>query len=437
MEAGPERMADGKQAAYLQGTGILSLLTSRDGKIWAGTIRGLMRWTNGGTSLQPQDAKFNAITALAEDVTGTLWFYDANECLFRQQPGQPPEAATTSELAGKSVTAMYSGQSGEVRFGLDNGDMVVYREVPAMPTQRETDCPGGEVHGMSEGTSGELWVATERGLCLFTGERFASRNTQNGLPGNWILWTISDAIGNMWLGYSIGVARLDLRELRDAEVRGVEKLHWKLYSDRGGIERSPDLNGNPPTALAQDGRPWLTTSQGVAVLDLAHLRTNPVSPQVHILEIKADGQEMDLSRRINMPPLTRSIQFSYTGLSLSDPQNVRFRYRLDGFDPEWRDGGSRRYASYTNLPPGRYLFRVCAANSDGVWNNTGAALDFDLAPVYFQTLWVPSVVPWSRIGRHTLPFQDPAAVRSTGPGRQFQGCVADRRKDALYSGSGR
>ena len=59
MEAGPERMADGKQAAYLQGTGILSLLTSRDGKIWAGTIRGLMRWTNGGTSLQPQDAKFN------------------------------------------------------------------------------------------------------------------------------------------------------------------------------------------------------------------------------------------------------------------------------------------------------------------------------------------------------------------------------------------
>jgi signal transduction histidine kinase/ligand-binding sensor domain-containing protein len=385
--AGLERMAGGKQEVYLQGTGILSLLTSRDGQIWAGTTRGLMQWTNGSMFLQPQDAKFNTITALAEDATGTLWVYDHNEGLFRQQPGQPPEAVTNSELAGKSVTAMYSGQSGEVWFGLDNGDMVTYRGGAYHAYSTRDGLSGGKVHGMSEGTAGGLWVATERGLCLFTGEHFDCRNTQNGLPGNRILWAISDAIGNMWLGYSIGVARLDLRELRDAEVRGAEKLRWKLYDDRDGIESSPDLNGNAPAALAQDGRLWLTTSQGVSVLDPAHLRSNPHPPQVHILEVEADGQQMDLSRRINMPPLTRSIQFSFTGLSLSDPQNVRFRYRLDGFDREWRDGGSRRYASYTNLPPGRYLFRVCAANSDGVWNNTGAALDFNLAPAYFQTLW--------------------------------------------------
>jgi signal transduction histidine kinase len=178
-----------------------------------------------------------------------------------------------------------------------------------------------------------------------------------------------------------------LRELREAEVRSTEVPHWKLYDARYGIENSPDLSGNAPAALAQDGRLWLTTSQGVAVLDPAHLRMNLLPPQVRILEVDADGQEMDLSRRINVKALTRSIQFSFTGLSLSDPQNVRFRYRLDGFDREWHDGGSRRYASYTNLPPRRYVFRVCAANSDGVWNNTGARLDFDLAPAYFQTLW--------------------------------------------------
>lgn len=385
--AGLERMAGGKQAVYLQGTGILSLLTSRDGQIWAGTTRGLMRWTNGSMFLQRQDAKFNAITALAEDATGTLWFYDANEGLFRQRLGYPPEAVTNSGLAGQPVTAMYSSHGGEVWFGLDNGDMVTYREGAYHAYSTRDGLSGGKVHGMSEGTAGELWVATERGLCLFTGERFDCRNTQSGLPGDRVLWAIPDAIGNMWLGYSIGVARLNLRELRDAAVRGTEKLRWKLYDDRDGIKSSPDLNGNAPAALAQDGRLWLTTSQGVAVLDPAHLRTNPLPPQVHILEVDADGLEMDLSRRVNVPPLTRSIQFSYTGLSLSDPQNVRFRYRLDGFDREWRDGGSRRYASYTNLPPRRYVFRVCAANSDGVWNNTGATLDFDLAPAYFQTLW--------------------------------------------------
>jgi signal transduction histidine kinase len=183
------------------------------------------------------------------------------------------------------------------------------------------------------------------------------------------------------------VARLDLQELRSDAAPGAAGLHWKLFDDGDGIENSPDPRGNAPAALARDGRLWLTTSQGVAILDPAHLRTNPLPPPVHILELEADGREIDLSRQIRLRPLTRTIQFSFTGLSLWDPRKVRFRYRLDGFDREWRDGRSRRYASYTNLPPGRYVFRVSAANNDGVWNNTGATLDFTLAPAYFQTVW--------------------------------------------------
>jgi signal transduction histidine kinase len=335
----------------------------------------------------PQDAKFLAITSLAADASGALWFYDADKGLFRQQLGQPPVAVSNRALAGRPVTSMYSSHDGEVWFGLDNGDMVSYREGAYHAYSTQDGLAGGKVRGLSEGPAGELWVATERGLCFFTGEHFTCRNTQNGLPGDRVLWAISDTNGTMWLGYNIGVARLDLRDLREAESSNTEVTSAKLYDARYGIEYSPDLNGNAPAALAKDGRLWLTTSQGVAILDPARLRTNPLAPQVHILEVDADGQEMDLSRPIKLKPLTRSIQFSFTGLSLSDPQHVRFRYRLEGFDREWHDGGSLRYASYTNLPPRRYVFRVRAANSDGVWNNTGATLDFDLAPAYFQTLW--------------------------------------------------
>ena len=384
---GLERQVGGKRAAYLHGTRILSLLMDGNRQLWAGTTHGLMQRRDGRIFSPREDAKFLAITALAEDAAGTLWFYDTDRGLFRQQRGRAAEAVTDNSLLHQTVTAMYGGHDGEVWFGMENGNMVAYRKGEFHAYSTQDGLSGGEVHGLSEGAAGELWVATGRGLCFFTGQRFDCRNMRDGLPGDRVLWTIPDTNGDMWLGYNIGVARLDLQELHRAEAIGAARLRDKLFDDGDGIEYSPDLGGNAPAAFAQDGRLWLTTSQGVAVLDPAHLRTNLLPPPVHILELKADGQEIDLSRPIRLQPLTRNIQFSFTGLSLSDVRKMRFRYKLDGFDREWRDGGSHRDASYTNLPPRRYVFRVCAANNDGVWNDTGARLDFSIAPAYFQTVW--------------------------------------------------
>lgn len=384
---GLELMANGKHTVYLQGTRILSLLTGGKRRLWAGTTHGLMQWTDGHVLLPRQDAKFTAITELAEDAAGTLWFYDAGKGLFRQNPGHSPEAVVDTALVDQPVTAIYSSRNRGIWFGLRSGNVVIFRQGAFHKYSTQDGLSGGEVHGITEDAAGELWVATERGLCFLTGEHFDCRDRRSGLPGERVLWAIPDGNGNMWLGYNIGVARLDLRQLRDAKAAGSGKFQGKLYDARDGIENSPDLRGSAPAALAQDGRLWLTASQGVAVLDPAHLRTNPLPPPVHIVDFEADGQEVDLSQPGRLRPLTRSIQFSFTGLSLSDPQNVRFRYRLDGYDSEWRDGGSRRDASYTNLPPKRYVFRVRAANSDEVWNDAGAMLEFDLAPAYFQTLW--------------------------------------------------
>jgi signal transduction histidine kinase/ligand-binding sensor domain-containing protein len=384
---GLERRAGGERTVYLRGIRILSLLTSGDRQLWAGTSHRLARWTDGRMSMLQQDARFVAITALGEDATGTLWFNDADKGLFRQQSGHPPEQVTSRFFAHEAITAMYSGHEDAMWFGLRSGNMIAYRKGEFHAYSMQDGLSGGDIHSLSEGAAGDLWAATERGLCFFTGEHFDCRNTRSGLPGDRVLWAIPDPDGNLWLGYNMGVTRLDLRKLRGAKAGSSQDLYWRLYDARDGIENTPDLEGNFPAAFARDERLWLTTSRGIAILDTTHLRTNTVPPPVHILELNADGQQIDLSKRIQLQPLTRSIQFAFTALSLSDPQNVHFRYRLDGFDREWHDGGSRRFVSYTNLPPRRYVFRVNAANSDGVWNNTGATLDFNLAPAYFQTLW--------------------------------------------------
>jgi len=410
---GLEFIADGKHTVYLRGTRILSLQTDLNRRLWAGTTRGLMQWNEGRIFFPRQDEKFIAITVVAEDATGTLWFYDSDKGLFRQDPGHSPEAVLDSTLAGQSVTAIYPDRNREIWLGLHSGDVVAFRQGAFHKYSTQDGLPGGEVHGVTEDAAGEVWIATKRGLCVFTGEHFDCLNMQSGLPGERVLWAIPDANGNMWLGYNIGVARLDLRELRDAKAAGSEKLHWKLYDARDGIENSPDLSGSAPAALGWDGRLWFTTFQGVAVLDPAHLRTNRLPPPVHIVDFEADGRDLDLSRTVRLRPLTRSIQFSFTGLSLSDPQNVHFRYRLDGYDSEWRDGRSRRDVSYTNLPPKRYVFHVRAANSDGVWNDAGAMLDFTLAPAYFQTLWFRFALRGSCTDSHSDTFQNPATIGAT------------------------
>jgi signal transduction histidine kinase len=136
---------------------------------------------------------------------------------------------------------------------------------------------------------------------------------------------------------------------------------------------------------ASDHRFWLRTSEGVAIIDPQRLSKNLVAPPVHIERMVADAAVVDTSQAVRLPPLTRDLEIDYTALSLAEPRNVRFRYKLDGFDAEWRDVSGRREAFYTNLRPRAYRFRVIASNNDGVWNEAGAGLDFTLLPAFYQT----------------------------------------------------
>jgi signal transduction histidine kinase len=139
---------------------------------------------------------------------------------------------------------------------------------------------------------------------------------------------------------------------------------------------------------ASDGRLWFRGSDGVNVVDPRRLAFNPLPPPVHIEQIAADRKPYDVVEGpIRLPPLVRDLQIDYTALSLVVPEKVRFRYKLEGFDRQWQDVGTRRQAFYTNLPPRTYRFRVIAANNSGVWNEAGAALDFSIAPAYYQTWW--------------------------------------------------
>jgi PAS domain S-box-containing protein len=150
--------------------------------------------------------------------------------------------------------------------------------------------------------------------------------------------------------------------------------------------KSPECTGpNQPAGWkTKDGRLWFPTVKGVAVVDPEHLLVNLTPPPVVIEGALVDGKSVPVQPQMSLPPSQGQFEFHYSGLSFLAPQKVRFRYKLEGFDPDWVEAGERRVAYYTNMPPGAYTFRAMARNNDGVWNENGASINISLEPHFYQ-----------------------------------------------------
>ena len=149
---------------------------------------------------------------------------------------------------------------------------------------------------------------------------------------------------------------------------------------------SPDSYG-PPVAKLTDGKLWFLTGEDVQVVDPRHLAFNKIPPPVHIERIVADGTPYDLRPGMRLPANVRSLRVEYTALSLVAPEKIHFKYKLEGQNRSWHEVINERQATYTNLPPRNYRFRVMASNDSGVWNKIGDALEFSVDPAFYQTTW--------------------------------------------------
>ena len=408
---------------------VRSIYGDRSGKVWVGTQeRGLNLLSNGqlGTFAAQKSLMSDDVMAICDDADGNLWL-GTTEGLRRVKAGITTTFTVRDGLSDNHVRSLYASRDGSLWIGtrrgltqFRNGQFTPYTMLDGLPSDlvgaicedREGNLWIGTLGGLSrfkndkftnyttaaglssevvialyEDASGALWIGTHGGgLNRRKDGKFTSFTTKDGLPDDVIYQILEDEQNHLWMSSNKGIIRVSRKEL---ETRVNQKLQSVVtFGTADGMEtRECSGGGHPAGWKTSDGKLWFATIKGVAMIDPAHLNLNQQAPPVVIERIVVDDNEIASDAAIKLSPEKARFEFYYTGLSFVAPQKVTFKYKLEGFDKDWVEAGTRRVAWYTNIPAGWYRFVVMARNNDGVWSESAASVEFLLQPRFYQTWW--------------------------------------------------
>lgn len=377
----------------------------RDGGLWLGTEAGLClldRQTGQFTQVVLGDAP-SYVYVLAEDAAGTLWV--GGEFLDRFDPAtgtQHRYTATYFSERLQNFQAIYPAPSGDVWLGTEFSGLWrldpatgAFESLPrARPGMEDVQTsairiihPGSDAH--------TLWLGTDLGLIRYhiPTDTFHRYLQPDGLPGSSVFGILKDPTGNLWVSTNQGLARFDPRTEMFTTYSVDEGTGNTEYNRRAAF-------AGPTGAFHFGGLNGLTSFHPEAVIG------NPHPPPVVLTHVETegrDGQTVHPATQVArdglvLRPQDNAFSFEFAALSFTNPSKNRYAYRLEGIDEQWIEAGTRRFARYSGLPPGRYVFRVRGANADGVWNEAGIAVPVRKLPAYWQTWWFRLAVMALMIG---------------------------------------
>jgi signal transduction histidine kinase len=285
--------------------------------------------------------------------TGLFSFDGVRFTRFDPQAGEHlPLQTIRGLLATRDGSLWIVFYSGSVNR-LSHGHVTSYSEREGFPT----------TFALAEGKDGSLIAGTAKGLARF----------KNGY------W---------WRATEVGVLRIPAGELDRAVANPAYRIRYESFNTLDGLPGSTQNTfPGPMAARTRDGRIWFATKRGIDYVDPRHIPKNDLLPPVHVETIKVDDKVAAQTSGIVLNHDVKNVEIDYTAFSLSIPERVHLRYKLEGYDTVWQQPGPRRQAFYNGLRPGKYKFHVIACNNAGVWNESGATLDFRVMPAWYQTIW--------------------------------------------------
>jgi signal transduction histidine kinase/ligand-binding sensor domain-containing protein len=368
---------------------ISALWPRRSGGLWLGTQGGGLFFLERGKAqaVAWQDGpRPDGILSLYEDPAGLLWIATPRQGLLKLPPnGAPrifPLARGVAAMAGGGAVPLYLASPSQGLGILDDEGLHWFG-----PAQGLGSAGAQALH---LDAAGALWVGTADGLRLFQNDSFRGFASPEGLLKTSIHAILEDADQNLWLSTSQGVLRVS----RSALIQGLPASgpsplaafdHWD------GLPARETHGGPQPAAwLTQEGEIWVPTSRGMAHADCHDLP--PASPplRLRLVKVLSDESALPVQGPLNLAPGSHRLEIHYTGISLTGAEKVRFRYRMEGIDPGWNEVGDRRFAVYSNLPPGKRRFLLQAWRPGELAPAQEVSLEVAVQPFFHQrpVFWV-------------------------------------------------
>jgi len=384
---------------------VWSLADAGDGRVWAGTERGLSRIDPAARPAVrrmplaiPPGAPSGGVHALVPDSSGGLWVGTAGWLLRllpdgSARPAELPFIGTMHTLL-RDGRALWIGTSvGLVRFVPDSGTHTWFRHEPGRPGSLGHDV----VLALHRDRAGRLWVGTNSGLNRFepAGGQFVQYTEADGLPSA-VIYSILEADGGQfWLGTNRGLVRFD-----PAGPAGQRLRHYDVTAGTGNVEfnRGAGLRG-------RDGTFYFGGDRGLTVFHPDELSDNRFIPPVVLTGVQRVSRagvrlarHVPAGQPIVLAPDDYTVTFTFAALNFTHPERNQYAYRMEDVDPQWIAAGTTRTASYTNLPPGEYRFRVRGSNDDGIWNEAGLAVTVVVQPWFWETVWFRGLLLIAAVG---------------------------------------
>ncbi|GAB2531857.1 ligand-binding sensor domain-containing protein [Spirosoma aerophilum] len=422
---GINRLINGKTAfkAY-QDTGPLAASTSynfvltiyedRQKRLWTGNYKGGLRLYNPLKDTFEPKGNFSplSISTILESRSGTLWLGTYEEGLIRYDPATGsvvryrPHPTQAGQLTYHTITSLWEDRQGNIWLGTDGSGINVFHPTQNRFTQfkqesyKTSSLSNNQVHCLYESSTGQLWVGTNGGLNRYDSrtQTFKAYRQKDGLVNEVIQSIVEDERGRLWLSTNKGLSRFDTRT-----------GHFRHYDARDGLQDSPF--NQKACFRSPRGELFFGGQRGLNRFYPDSIRDNPVVPPVYLTDFQLFNRSVQvqdtlsvLSKPIgNTHDITLSYQqsvlsFQFTALNYTVSEKNQYAYKLEGFDHDWIQAGTQRMATYTNLDPGDYVFRVIASNNDGIWNRKGTYVNVHIKPPFWKTSWFAVLVILMLVG---------------------------------------
>ncbi len=383
---------------------IKALLEDREGRLWIGTFNGGLNVLERSKKRfihywhqenDPTSLAIDNVMALFEDSDGQIWVGTYGAGLDRFNPRtQRFEHLLTDwhHLGFNNIYCFWLDRQGQLWLGAGQSRVASYhlQTKKITPYQLNHHINNVDVRAIYQDRAGNLWFGTVgAGLYLFNtiDSSFRAYTKKDGLPSNIVYGILEDDAGNLWLSTTNGLSQFNPQT-------GTIKNYYK----ENGLQ-SDQFNYNA-YLKTRDGQMLFGGINGVTAFYPDQIRQNSYVPPVVITDFKIFNRPVEIGGE--HPILTQDISqtssiklsykhsvfsFEFVALNYAIPEQNQYAYKMEGFESDWNYVGNRRFATYTNLDPGTYTFRVKAANNDGIWNEAGTAIEITITPPFWKTLW--------------------------------------------------